>query len=184
MQPGSHHPDHRTEQKERTMASTSKQGAFPTAQHDHHACVSAALTGAEEYCRLHKLRLTDQRRQVLELVWASHRPVGAYALLDQISSKGKRAAPPTIYRSLDFLLEHGLIHRIASLNAYIGCNHPGGDHAPRFFICNRCGEAAEVEGTVIDDAINRDAQRLGFRIDQQTVEVAGVCAQCDHGSAK
>ncbi|MES9856142.1 MAG: Fur family transcriptional regulator [Sedimenticola sp.] len=166
------------------MAANRVKGCFHEPHHDHHRCVTAALAGAESYCSRHRLRLTELRRRVLELVWASHRPVGAYALLEQISVDGRKAAPPTIYRTLDFLIEHGLIHRIASLNAYIGCSHPGADHSARFFICDQCGEAAEVNGTIIDDAISKDAQRLGFHIDRQTVEVAGVCAQCDSGRGK
>ena len=35
------------------------------------------------------------------------------------------AAPPTVYRALDFLLEHGFIHKLASINAFVGCHHPG-----------------------------------------------------------
>ncbi|MES9902628.1 MAG: Fur family transcriptional regulator, partial [Sedimenticola sp.] len=143
------------------------------------SCVSTALADAEAYCNAHNLRLTDLRREVLELVWADHRPVGAYTLLEQISGNGRKAAPPTIYRSLDFLLEHGLIHRIASLNAYIGCNHPGREHSARFFICDHCGETAEVGDPLVDDAISRDARRLGFQVSRQTIEVAGICAECD-----
>ncbi|MES9899146.1 MAG: Fur family transcriptional regulator [Sedimenticola sp.] len=166
------------------MVATKVKGCFPSPHHDHHSCVAAALASAEAHCTANSLRLTELRRQVLELIWASHRPVGAYTLLEQISGNGRKAAPPTIYRTLSFLLEHGLIHRIASLNAYIGCSHSGDDHTARFFICDQCGEAAEVDGTVIDEAISKDAQRLGFRIGKQTVEVAGVCAECDSGRDK
>ncbi|MES9963333.1 MAG: Fur family transcriptional regulator [Candidatus Sedimenticola sp. 20ELBAFRAG] len=164
------------------MAFDKHKGLFPTAGHDHKTCVSSALEGAERYCREHGLRLTTLRRQVLELVWTSHRPVGAYALLEQISSEGRKAAPPTVYRSLDFLMEHGLIHRIASLNAYVGCSHLTHNHAPRFFICDQCGEAAELDDPAIDDAIARDAEKLGFRIERQTLEISGICAQCENGA--
>jgi Fur family zinc uptake transcriptional regulator len=104
--------------------------------------------------------------------------VGAYTLLEQLVTEGRKAAPPTVYRSLDFLLNHGLIHRIASLNAYVGCNHPGSDHEAQFFICVGCGQAAEIGDPSIESAIAQDAKALGFSIASQTIEVAGTCARC------
>ncbi|MCP5140912.1 MAG: transcriptional repressor [Gammaproteobacteria bacterium] len=151
---------------------------FPDTHHDHHACVHAALATAERFCADHGLRLTDTRRRVLELIWADHKPVGAYALLDRLSGDGRKAAPPTVYRALDFLLEHGLIHRVASLNAFIGCDHPGSGHEPQFFICRECGHAAELDDPRIRQAIARDADRLDFDIAHETVEISGLCADC------
>jgi Fur family zinc uptake transcriptional regulator len=146
--------------------------------HDHTTCRSQALSQAEAYCRHHNLRLTALRRRVLELVWTSHQPVGAYALLERLIGEGRKAAPPTIYRSLDFLLQHGLIHRIASLNAFIGCNHPGSDHEAQFFICDGCGQAAEIGNPSIESAIAKDAKKLGFNVARKTIEVGGICAHC------
>jgi Fur family zinc uptake transcriptional regulator len=151
---------------------------FPDKRHDHKACRTHALLEAESYCRRNGLRLTDLRRRVLELVWTDHQPVGAYALLERLVSEGRKAAPPTVYRSLDFLLQHGLIHRIASLNAYVGCSHPGRNHEAQFFICEGCGQAAEIDDPSIESAIARDAKRLGFSIARQTIEVTGTCAHC------
>ena len=155
-----------------------KQPGFPDQRHDHSSCLSQALSQAERYCRERGLRLTELRRRVFELVWASHQPVGAYALLDTLINEGRKAAPPTVYRSLDFLLQHGLIHRIASLNAYVGCSHPGDRHEAQFFICDGCGQAAEMGDPSINSAIARDAKRLGFQIVSQTIEVTGTCARC------
>lgn len=155
---------------------------FPDQQHDHSSCQSRALTQAEKFCRERGLRLTELRRRVLELVWASHQPVGAYALLEALVDEGRKAAPPTVYRSLDFLLQHGLIHRIASLNAYVGCTHPGDQHEAQFFICDGCGQAAEIGDPSIKSAIARDAKRLGFQIASQTIEVTGTCARCQENT--
>jgi Fur family zinc uptake transcriptional regulator len=103
--------------------------------HDHEHCVEDALAAADKLCAEQGLRFTPLRRRVLELVWSSHKPVGAYALLDKLRSEDLGSAPPTVYRALDFLIEHGLIHRIERMNAFIGCSHPGETHrknsAPR-----------------------------------------------------
>lgn len=152
---------------------------FPAAGHDHQACVAGALAAAEAECRRRGARLTDVRRRVLELVWQQgHAPVGAYALLETLVGEGFCAAPPTVYRALDFLLAHGLIHRIERLNAYTGCSRPGVPHAGQFLLCERCGTAVELDDPAIDAAIAAAAARLGFTVSRQTVEVDGLCPAC------
>lgn len=151
---------------------------FPAPNHNHAVCINSALSEAESYCRNAGLRLTELRRKVLRLIWHSHRPVGAYELLEQLTPVDRRPAPPTVYRSLDFLLEHKLIHRIDSLNAFIGCSRPGHTHEAQFFICIHCGEAVELTDPKIERALSRDAERLGFDIQKQTVEIAGICPLC------
>ncbi len=146
--------------------------------HDHRKCVHTALSTAEAVCKARGEKLTPVRKRVLELVWASHRPVGAYALLDSLRADGRSAAPPTVYRALEFLLAQGLVHRVESLNAYLGCAHPADDHAAQFLICRQCGTAAELEETEIASAIDRHAKRAGFAVERRTVEAMGLCAAC------
>ena len=151
---------------------------FPSDTHDHAQCEMQALQRAEALCKARGARLTDIRRQVLELVWKSHVPVGAYDLLDQLNANGKKTQPPTVYRALEFLLEQGLIHRIESQNAFIGCTDPEHDHVGQFLICRDCGTAAELVDTRIDEAISAGANDVGFRVEHPTVELEGTCAQC------
>ena len=146
--------------------------------HDHQHCRDNALNKASSLCAARGARLTVLRRRVLELIWASHRPVGAYALLDSLRGDHKNAQPPTVYRALDFLLEQGLVHRIQSLNAFVGCNDPDHVHRGLFFICTDCGDALEVEDDGIDKAIAKSAGRQGFEIHGRTIEATGVCPQC------
>ena len=147
--------------------------------HDHSHCVSQALGAAESLCLAQGVRLTALRKRVLELVWASHKPLGAYDILGVLSEEdGRRAAPPTVYRALDFLLENGLVHRIASLNAFIGCVHPGELHQGQFLICKACHAAIELELPAISQAIVAGAAAVGFAVESQTVEVVGLCAGC------
>ena len=148
--------------------------SFPQPHHDHGHCVAEALAAAEEECRRRGARLTDIRRRVLELVWRSHAPIGAYGLLEALG----KAAPPTVYRALDFLLAHGLIHRIEKLNAYVGCAHPGHVQAGQFLLCRQCGGAAEMNDEAIAQAVRAAAQGLGFEIAEVTVEAEGLCPSC------
>ena len=99
------------------------------------------MAAAERLCSERGLRFTPLRRRVLELVWSSHKPVGAYALLDALRNEALGSAPPTVYRALDFLIEQGFIHRIERMNAFVGCSHPGEAHRGFFLICGACGNA-------------------------------------------
>lgn len=147
--------------------------------HDHSHCVHNALAEADAICERAGLRLTALRRRVLELVWQSHKPLGAYDILGVLTEQdGRRAAPPTVYRALDFLLENGLVHRIASLNAFVGCNHPAHAHLGQFLICRVCSAAIELSNDAISQAINVGAGDVGFAVEGQTVEVVGVCSGC------
>jgi len=141
-----------------------------------------ALAAASALCAQRGARLTPLRRRVLEMVWARHEPVLAYDLLDRLRREKQRAAPPTIYRALEFLLAHGLIHRIESLNAYIGCVDPTVEHASQFLICQQCRTVAELDDPDIGRVVRARAHRAGFHVLQSTVEVAGLCPVCHVGS--
>lgn len=137
-----------------------------------------ALARAESLCADAKARLTPLRRRVLELVWSSHEPVGAYEILSRLSEEQGRTAPPTVYRALDFLLELGLVHRIESLNAFVGCPDPTRVHNSQFLICEGCRTAVELESGALDRAITGSAADLGFAVSGRVVEVRGLCRTC------
>jgi Fur family zinc uptake transcriptional regulator len=167
--------------------------SFSGDRHDHRACVEVALATAARLCLERRARLTPLRRRVLELVWRSHAPVGAYDILGRLSDEHdtakeqgtaaergtrRRSAPPTVYRALEFLLAQGLIHRIESLSAYVGCVHPDGAHGGQFLICTGCGATAEVHDPRVDAAVARRAEELGFVVAHKTIEIAGLCPPC------
>lgn len=151
---------------------------FQVASHDHDSCIEDALDRAAQLCAARGARLTELRRQVLQLVWRGHEPVGAYAVLEALRRSHAGAAPPTVYRALDFLIENGLIHRIESLNAYVGCPRPERPHVSQFLICGGCGATAELEDVGMAAAVLRRAGELGFLVEQQTIELRGLCPRC------
>jgi len=152
-----------------------------TCQEDvHQYCVDSALQQAETLCVKNNLRLTPLRRRILKLIWQNHQPVGAYELLDLLQQEGK-AAPPTVYRTLDFLLEHGLIHRLASRTAYFGCSQPGQKHSGQVLICESCNVLAELDSNSITHQIDSTAASVGFQVREQLVEVSGLCPRCLQG---
>ncbi len=153
-------------------------------KHNHAQCISTALQAARELCLAKKVRLTKQREKVLELIWQSHKPLGAYALMDMLAAEStRRVAPPTVYRALDFLMEQDLIHRINSLNAYIGCPDPHTQHQNQFLICSTCGIASECIDDSLNAAIMEASQAAGFSISHHSLEITGLCPNCQNDLA-
>ncbi len=148
------------------------------------AALQPRLDRAAEACARDGARLTAIRRQVLALVLGAREPLGAYALLDQLKAQKANATPATVYRALDFLQDHGLIHKVERLNAFIGCTDAGEPHhhAVQFLICRGCGGVAEMEDAGITAAVARAAEQTGFRPAHATVEVEGTCEACAAGA--
>lgn len=152
--------------------------ALPYRPHNHSACVHQALADARTVCHSRNARLTPIRERVLELVWQSHKPLGAYDLLAVLTEDGHNAAPPTVYRALDFLQQHGLVHRIASLNAFTGCNHAGENHTCLFLICRGCRNVLELTAPAVTRAVALASQAEAFTPEETTIEIAGLCPAC------
>lgn len=140
--------------------------------------VADILKQAEELCAQRNLRFTESRRRVLELMCQYSQPVGAYTLLDDLRGDGVSAAPPTVYRALDFLLENGLIHRLATNNTYLACAHPQKHHEGVFLVCTSCGHTQEIHTRGVMDSVRRNARAYGFKVQHAAVEVTGICSQC------
>lgn len=147
--------------------------------HNHQHCIDDALSSAHSICTEKGARLTTLREQVLLLIWQNHKPLGAYDLIDMLAAVSeRRIAPPTIYRALDFLLEVGIVHRINSLNAYIGCPSPSTDHPSYFLICTQCQTANECNDPELSQHIDNLGHKHQFAIKKQWLEVLGLCNEC------
>ncbi|MFC7302354.1 transcriptional repressor [Cognatiluteimonas weifangensis] len=162
-----------------------------------HACIDpqhhvhdaeAFVAAVEAACRERGLRLTPIRARVLGLIAQDGKPVKAYDLLDRIRAGNRdddagagAAAPPTVYRALDFLLANGFIHKLESVNAFVACHHPStAQHSVPFLICDRCHAAVELEDKQVVAALDERARALGFVPQAQTLEVHGLCARCSN----
>ena len=141
-------------------------------------CAQAALADAEVVCLARGARLTPIRRAVLTEIWANHEATKAYDLIERLSSGGNLIKPPTVYRALDFLLAHGLIHRIESLNAFIGCHHPTTHHQAILMICDRCGTINEAASEALNGILGSLTRAEHFQVSHQSIELHGLCAAC------
>jgi len=152
---------------------------FPTKEsHNHQSCINQALKSAEKICQQKKIRLTPLRRRIFELVWSNHKAVGAYDLLETLHLEDPKAKPVTIYRALDFLLAAGLVHKVDSLNAFIGCLQPETLHNAVLLICNQCQQTDEVEAQQVYDGIYQLAEKNAFMPQHISLELHGYCKAC------
>jgi Fur family transcriptional regulator, zinc uptake regulator len=153
--------------------------AFPAPDHDHGRCAADAIVHAERVCRERAQKLTPIRRQVLQALLSSHRPLGAYEVIDELAKSMPRPAPITVYRALDFLMGNGLVHRIESRNAFLACAH---DHdaaaTVAFLICERCGSVGEIPAATMAQSLGAAASAAGFSPKLSVVEITGTCAHC------
>jgi Fur family transcriptional regulator, zinc uptake regulator len=157
---------------------TMPQMVFPAPDHDHGRCATAAIAHAEELCTARAQRLTPMRRHVLEALLASHRPLGAYEIVERLADPG-RPAPITVYRALDFLRDNGLVHRIESRNAFVACVHNHADNdIVVFFLCERCGAVGEAPGGAVAETLKASSRAVGFAPKSPVIEIAGICAHC------
>lgn len=145
-----------------------------TCQHS----TTAQVYSARQFCEDKGARFTLLREKVYGLLLEQQGAVGAYELLDALKLTESSAKPATVYRTLDFLLEFGLIHKIESTNAFVACHHFDCNHPVQFLICDTCGDVKEIQSEGLKDTLDKQAQSVGFSVVKQTIEAHGTCAAC------
>ena len=140
--------------------------------------IESALARAQQICAMHGARLTPVRWRVLELILRAGQPTGAYALLAQLQRGRSRLGPPTVYRALDFLLAHKLIHKVETSSAFIACLDVEHPHESQFMICEDCGATEEIRDEEIVRSLRRLGEGRGFAVERQVIEARGRCPAC------
>lgn len=140
-----------------------------------------SVAEAEAFCRSRGARFTPMRREVYALMLSQSTARSAYDLLDGMQRRlGRRLAPPTVYRALEFLLAQGLIHRLETTHSYLPCAHPGAAHQGLYLVCTDCGTTEELEDEAVNGLLRDRARASGFAPRRQVVELQGTCARCRH----
>lgn len=155
---------------------------FPTHDHNHGSCESDLFDRASRIFEAKGMKLTDLRRRVLEEIAASHQALGAYDILERMSTKGPRLAPISVYRAIDALHDAGLVHRLESRNAFFACHaHHAPDRDQVILACERCGRVAEMAGEQVFAALHALIDKAQFQARRTVTEISGICAQCQAG---
>ena len=137
------------------------------------------LAEAQSLCQKRGVRMTSQRAEVLRLMAEHYGAISAYDLLDKLRVSEPQAKPPTVYRALDFLLEQGFIHRVASNNSYVVCphfEHPS--HTSVMLICDNCASVSERHAEGVEQLISTRARQAGFILRHSVIEAHGLCEKC------
>jgi Fur family zinc uptake transcriptional regulator len=162
---------------------TATRPTFPVPGHDHDRCAAEAISHAEQICARRAQKFTPIRRQVLQALLSSHRPLGAYEVIEELAKSMPRPAPITVYRALDFLIGNGLVHRIESRNAFLACGHDHDESAMvAFLICEQCGSVGEIPASRVAQSLSDAVRTTGFTPKLSVVEITGTCAHCEDGS--
>ena len=143
--------------------------------------IEFALTRAQQICTLRGARLTPLRRHVFELILRADQPMRAYALLAQLEEERGKLGPPTVYRALDFLIAHKLIHKVETSNAFVACGDVEHSHQSQFVICEDCGATEEIRDDGIVERLRRLGEGRGFAVERQVIEARGLCPDCRTG---
>ena len=155
---------------------------FLDPHHDHSHCTTDLIARAERTCARRGSKLTGQRRNILACVAQGHSAVGAYDIIERMAERGSRPAPITVYRALDFLQAHGLVHKIESRNAFIACSHAHEGKPAALLICETCGIVAELDAPEIFERVVQKAMAQEFTPSQTLIEMSGTCGACHGGN--
>lgn len=154
---------------------------------DGKTSIEQRVEQARQSCQTRNLRFTALREQVFRVILQATAPIGAYDILAQLQQSQvlspnedsqKAIAPPTVYRSLDFLLTNGFIHQLNSANAFIPCCHPREKHSVAFLICTECGQVEEFSADSIGIFLNSVQTQANFAVQTSVIEISGVCQHC------
>ncbi|REG48747.1 Fur family zinc uptake transcriptional regulator [Paraburkholderia sp. BL6669N2] len=122
-------------------------------------------------------RFTPLRQLVLGLLNARGGSATAYELLEDLHRQRPHAAPPTVYRALQFLIREGLVSHVSTTSTFRLTEQNGGRHEI-LAVCTRCHSVRALHDATLEQVLLGAAQTAHFRVDGQQTEIKGVCEDC------
>jgi Fur family ferric uptake transcriptional regulator len=130
------------------------------------------------YLATNRLRLTRERRGILEELLQIKGHFDADALLVHFRRKGRPASRATIYRTLARLVDAGLVHKIEMERGQAQYEVMVGRHHHDHMICVRCGRIVEFESREIERLQTEICRRKGFAMTGHMHQIRGHCSGC------
>ena len=149
-----------------------------TGQHSHSHCISKAKTRFRSHLNLKDKSLGRIDEPILSFLLDNHRAFGAYDIVEYVSKLGKRVQATQVYRSLENLMELGVVHKLKTKNAFIACFGDGECTSQQFFICDVCDDVSEIQSKNLSASIQDIAKKNKFTIKLPSIEILGVCSEC------
>ncbi|GMA62507.1 transcriptional repressor [Alicyclobacillus fastidiosus] len=123
-----------------------------------------------------KINWTTQRRVIYELVRDTTDHPTASDVMEQLRAEGHQFAYGTVYNSLRYLVDMGLVRELKLGNAVSRYDARTEDHL--HVICDVCGKVAEAEIDLPTRWLEEIAATTSFQLDSPEILLHGVCPDC------
>lgn len=144
--------------------------------------IKISLDNIINFCENHKLKLTLQQELIVNIIINSKKPLTQNDILFELKKTNPKANRMTIYRSLDILSQHHIIHNVNFDNTYLLCNHLDEVHSHQILVCKICGNRIEIKSNNLEEIISAEAKKFGF-IASPDIEISGSCKNCTQNIA-
>ncbi|WP_019536096.1 Fur family transcriptional regulator [Paenibacillus ginsengihumi] len=125
---------------------------------------------------MNKINLTTQRKAILDIIQQSHDHPTAAEVIERLREQGRQFAYGTVYNSLRYLTDMGLIRELKLGEAASRYDARTDEH--QHIVCRRCGRVDEVLTDIPAAWLEAVARETGYAIDRAQAVVEGVCAEC------
>ena len=139
----------------------------------------------EEFLRTKGKRLTTERATIVEEVFSNHEHFDADQLVARMSQRNdrRRVSRSTVYRTLEMMVEAGLLRKVARTDGRDVYEHDYGYPQHDHLICRQCDSLTEFPDCV-GEILEEVALRHGFRMSGHRLEVYGLCDACSRPTRK
>lgn len=124
------------------------------------------------------LNLTEERKTILNEVFSKEGHFEAEELLFSLRKKKKRVSRATVYRTLDLLVDAGLVGKADMGEKHSHYEHIWGHWHHDHLVCIKCGRVIEFEDKKIEELQKNIAQKNDFQMIRHSLEVYGYCNRC------
>ncbi len=133
----------------------------------------------KDYIETKGLYFTPERQCIAEEVFSNHKHLDAEELLKILKTKGSKASRATVYRTLDLLVESGLVDKIDLGDGRAAYEHTAGHTHHDHLICIKCGSVEEFEEPLIEQLQDWACEKAGFKATGHNLNIYGYCRSCN-----
>lgn len=124
------------------------------------------------------LKLTKERFAVLDQVFSFHGHFEPDQLYFRIKDSGLRVSRASVYRTLNLLVESGLVEKVSRTEKGTIYEHTFGHKHHDHLICEACGRIIEFYSAKIEQLQNEICRKNSFTGMSHTLEIKGYCQKC------